>query len=97
MTNKREFEPEGGKTKAIVFYTAVPDVLSVQFYLEGNAQREAFEQFYNITTTFGTQPFTFKDPSSGVEKTMRFVGDPPQYRVVGYEDYTAAVDIEVLP
>lgn len=93
--NRRSFEPEGGKSSHILFYTAVPEVLSVSFVMD-ETQRQTFEDFYDIDTLFGTQAFDFTDPNTGNTVNARFVGEPPNIEPNGPYLYTVSFELEIV-
>lgn len=90
--NRREFDPDGGRSTAIRFYTNVPDVLTVNFFLDLD-QKQVFKQFYNDV---GTDTFAIPDPETGTTVTARFVGGPPEYTTVGGRFTIAQFEIEIL-
>ena len=95
--NRREFQPEGGKSTSVLFYTAVPDVLEISLYLRGEQQRQDFEDFYDNTLLFGTQPFDFTDPQTGTVGQFRFVGSQPEFDPSGFTDFIVSFTLEKLP
>ena len=96
VDNKQEFQPEGGRSKSLVFYTNVPETFRVRFFLEDNTQRETLETFYRTTTNFGTQRFTFTDPQSGNSVTARFLSRP-EYTTIDGTKLHADFELEIDP
>lgn len=96
LQNRRSFEPEGGKSTHILFYSAVPEIMEVSFIMD-ESQRQTFNTFYENDTLFGTQPFTFKDPQTQNDVTVRFVGDPPDTQETGPFLVTISFELEILP
>jgi hypothetical protein len=88
------FNPQGGQSKVIAFYTAVPDVLTFSMFLT-QPQRAILDNFFITTCLSGTKPFSFKDPDTGVVSQFRFIEGPPQYSSVG-QYYTANITLEKL-
>jgi len=95
--NRRDFDPEGGKSTSILFYTAVADVLEIEIYLEGEQQRQDFEDFYDNDILFGTQPFDYLDPQTEQIGQFRFVGAPPEFTPQGHRDFIVSFTLEKLP
>lgn len=93
---KQEFQPEGGTSKPVVFYTAVPDVLDVRFLIN-NDQRETLNNFYENELLFGTQSFNFTDPQSGQTEIFRFIGGPPDYSPQGPFLFVVSFTLEKQP
>lgn len=94
--NKREFTSQGGTTKSVLFYTAVPEILNLRFFLT-KEQQETLEEFYDIGTTFGTETFTIPDPVRNETIVVKFIGDPPQYEPVGDIYWVATFELERQP
>ena len=90
--NRREFDPDGGRSTAIRFFTDVPDVVSVSFFLDLD-QKDTLDNFYADT---GVDTFDIPDPETGTTVTARFVGGPPQYNTVGGRFTVAQFEIEIL-
>ena len=74
-----EFNPEGGKSTALVFYTAVPTVMNFNMLVTPQ-QRQTLENFYLVTLVGGQREFEFRDPDTGDLKVWRFTGGPPSFR-----------------
>lgn len=89
--NKSTFNPQGGQPRTVVFYTAVPEILTMSLHLTVE-QKQIFEQFYK-DTLFGTQLFEWVDPEDGSVAYYRFVGSPPNYQAVGL-DYRVNFQLE---
>ena len=87
-----EFNPDGGKTTSLVFYTAVPDVMNFNLLLFP-AQRTILNNFYFTTLVGGQLTFDFRDPDDNSIKTWRFVGGPPSFTSQG-TNYLASMTFE---
>lgn len=96
IKHKGVFNPTGGKATEILYYTAVPELLEVSFLLH-KSQLTIFDTFYRVTTLFGTQYFTFKDPQYGVTISVRFFGDPPSKVPESDQHYKVSFQLETLP
>jgi hypothetical protein len=94
--HKQSFEPEGGKSKDVLFFTAVPEIMSVSFNVD-KAQYDTLQTFYKVTTLFGTQYFTFADPHTGSNINVRFIGDGITYTPISDRHYRADFNLETLP
>lgn len=96
IKHKDVFNPTGGKATEILYFTAVPEILEVNFLLN-KEQLATFNTFYRVTTLFGTQYFTFKDPQTGDTVQVRFVGDPPSKVAESDRHYRVSFQLETLP
>lgn len=94
--NKISFQPEGGKSKDVLFFTAVPEVMNLQFVLN-ESQRQTFVTFYKTTTLFGTQYFTFTDPNTNQSISVRFSGEPPNISALSDRFFNVTFQLETLP
>lgn len=93
--NRRTFEPEAGKSKHILFYTAVPETMDLNFIMD-ESQRQTFESFYENDVLFGTQTFDFPDPNTGNTITVRFIGEPPNVESNGPFLYNISFELEAI-
>lgn len=96
MTHKSTFNPTGGKSKDTLFFTAVPEIWNVSFVVN-TQQLTTFNNFYRVTTLFGTQYFTFKDPQTGAVTQVKFQGDPPRQEPVSHQSFRISFNLETKP
>lgn len=54
----------------------------VSFFLNAT-QRQTFLDFWSVTTSYGTVPFTWTEPQSGVQTTVVFDSAPVMVEVFG--------------
>ena len=94
---KSEFESQGGTTKSVVFFTAVPEIMKFRLFLDNDQQRQDLQAFYDNTLLFGTKAFDIDDPNTGQQMTAKFVGDPPNFSPIGATYWVAEFDLEVAP
>lgn len=92
--NRSRFDPQGGRSKHVVFYTSVPEVIEMEMFLD-QSQKDRFESFYEVDTLFGTQEFTIPDPNKNQTILVKFIGDPPLFRNVGFKDWIVQFALEV--
>ncbi len=57
---------------------------------------QTLKDFYNVTLDGGTKPFNFEDPFTQLPIEYRFKASPT-FAPKGGENFTATLDLEILP
>lgn len=81
-------------------FTATPQDLTTTMVLTGT-QKAAFDTFYRTTINYGTDSFTWTDPTDDTSATLRFLKPPVWTCICGGSAanrlWQAQLELEILP